>query len=55
LERATDVDHASALAVTAGDRILIAGRTAGPMDMGGGPVGSGDTKFPGLFFAAFSP
>lgn len=50
-----DPQLTSAIAVAAGDRILIAGRTAGPMDLGGGPVGSGDTKFPGLFFAAFSP
>lgn len=45
----------TALAVTTGDRIVITGRTAGPVDLGGGLVGSGDTKYPGLFFAAFSP
>jgi hypothetical protein len=50
-----DPQTVTAIAVTAGDRILIAGRTAGPMDLGGGPVGSGNPKFPGLFMAVFSP
>jgi hypothetical protein len=50
-----DPQITTAMAVAAGDRILIAGRTAGPMDLGGGPVGSGDPKFPSLFMAVYSP